>query len=350
MRALSVLSLRALWAVVLVCAVPVSAQSTRIDGGRVSQGQAFGFYWETHLEPAMPVLEDGFDASTTIVEGVIHRVMLDRERRVYFGYRVAVEVLRETNSYHLRFWPLTLTPGLARSLLGDDDARWTSLGGPTLDGLHWNSGRVAPLPGTVTLWSSPPFERATSVAAGIRSGDVLALTLLTNPATGQKIVDYVTVQEPGQPFRGFEIVPPREFAFAAGTPRDFSAADGELRIREPRVSIDGRLHESTIDARHDEAGAIVWMYVPGRGRFLLSLTPHPELGFERAGEVRGSALTFTAGDETFNVVTGGRIAGGAPFNLYVRHEPDWVPTYQHANRSAFIMGSADRAEWVVETR
>jgi hypothetical protein len=305
-----------------------------MDGGTVSVGQVFGFYWETHLEPAVPAL-DSFYTSTTLDDGVIHRVMLDGERRLYFGYRAAVEPLPETSSYRVTVMPLVLTPALARSILGDDHATWTPLQGPSTGSVHWDSRTTrAPASGSIG---------PRTVTTEIGTGEVLSLTLLTNPATGQQIIDYVSVQEPSRPFRGFDIVAPREFSFAAGTPRDFGVADAELRISQPRLSINGRLQESTADLTGSEAGTIVWIYVPGRGRFFLSLAPHEELGFRRLGEVRGSALTFTAGGETFMLVSGSRIAGGAPFNLYVRHEPDWVPTYPHADRSAFIMDAGTPA-------
>lgn len=314
---------------VLLSAIPIAGQTTRMDGGSVSVGREFGFYWETHLHPAAPAL-DSFYTSARLDGGVIYRVMLDRERRLYFGYGAAVAPASEAGRYRVTVMPLALTPGLARSILGDDYAAWTALQGPSTGSVHWDSvASRAPELGAIG---------PRSVTTEIGAGEVLSLTLLTNPATGQQIVDYVSVQNP-QPFRGFEVVAPREFSFAAGAPRDFGIEDAELRISAPRLSIDGRLQESTLNLTGSAAGTIVWIYVPGRGRFFLSLAPHAELGFSRAGEVRGSALTFTAGGETFALVSGGRIAGSAPFNLYVRHEPEWVPTYQHADRSAFIMDS-----------
>ena len=90
------------------------------------------------------------------------------------------------------------------------------------------------------------------------------------------------------------------------------------------------------------------LHVPNRGRFLLSLMPHPGLGFRRAGEVRGSSLRFTVGSDTFSIASGRRVAPGrSAFNLYVLHQPTWRPTYANANLDAFTIGSADRAEYLV---
>ena len=182
----------------------------------------------------------------------------------------------------------------------------------------------------------------------MRSGEALELNLLTNEGWGQTLTEYVTVQEPTRG-EGFALLrAPREFAFATGTPRDFRPEDVALQLREPRVSINGQLDESSLKAIGTLSGAVVWIYVPNRGRFLLSLIPHPNLGFRRAGEVRGSSLRFTAGSDTFTIASGGRVAPGqSAFNLYVLHQPTWRPTYANANLDAFTIGSADRAEYLV---
>jgi hypothetical protein len=99
----------------------------------------------------------------------------------------------------------------------------------------------------------------------------------------------------------------------------------------------------------DETGSVVWVYVPNRGRFLLSLVPSTRFGFRRAGEIRGSSLRFTVGGDTYSVSSSRRIApGDAAFNLYVLHQPGWRPTYDNADLSMTIVGAADRMEDVVK--
>ena len=298
--------------------------SLGVDNGIVSR-EGYGFYWETRLEPAVPALSSSFGTGTADESGVIHRITLDAARRVYFGYDVVVLPLEGLNEYRLTVQPLTLTPQMASRLLGEDHAKWTFLAAPLLE-----------TPGTSV--------KAKTMSMDINGGDVLALTLLKNEATGQRIIDYVTVQRgSGRPegWRRFdEAVPRREFAFASGAPRDFRVEDAELHIRDPRVSINGQLQESTIGNWGDEAGVIVWLYVPKRGRFLLSLTPGEKPGFKKAGEVRGTTLTFTVGGTAYSLVSGSRIAPGqSAFNLYVLHEPAWVPTYPNANLAVIIMGT-----------
>jgi hypothetical protein len=113
---------------------------------------------------------------------------------------------------------------------------------------------------------------------------VLALDLLTNSATGQKIVDYVTVKGPSYN-------PSWDFVYETGSPQDFRVEDAALELRTPYVSVNGQLGASVIPTGVVVSGPAVWFYLPDYGRFILSLIPHPELGFVKAGEIRGSTLT-----------------------------------------------------------
>jgi hypothetical protein len=157
-------------------------------------------------------------------------------------------------------------------------------------------------------------------------------------------VDYVTVQEPVRR-GGFNPEPERHFSFEPGPSRDFRADDGELALLAPRLSINGKLDETSAHRFDEVSGSIVWIYAAKRGRFLLSLTPRAELGFRKAGEIRGSSLSFVMGGDTFTLNAGGRIAPGeASFTLYVLHQPDWKPTYALADLSVFNMGTLDPAQ------
>ena len=314
----------AVLAIIALC-LPSFAQSRRIGNGSASAGtDKFAFYFETHLDPGTPELANVDEGTISADDGIVHRYVVDRARRVYFGYDVTAEELPEPNTYRAIFSQLTIPPKMVQSVLSDNPSNWTPL----------------PTPG----WGSPSPRT-------IRAGEVVVLNLLTNNATGQKIVDYVTIQEPprAKPVTfGNVNLPPREFAYAPGSPRDFRADDGALKIRAPRLSINGKLDPSTKVNNLEVSGQVVWIYVGNHGRFVLSLTPHPELGFRKAGEVRGSTLTFTDGPDTFNLVAGSAIAPTqAAFNLYVFHDPTWKPTYPFANLSAFNMGVADRAESLI---
>lgn len=290
-------------AAALVCLCrPVFAESGRIMGGSAG-GSKYQFFYETFLDPSMPGLGN-MGGGTIGGEGVIHRFMSDRRQRVYFGYDVLIERLTEPNTYRLTFSQLTSDSVLR--VLGDDAAMWTQLPAPD--------------------WGGPAVRT-------IRAGEVLSLDLLTNAATGQKIVDYVTV-------KGASYDPDWSFIYETGTAQDFRAEDAALELRTPQVSVNGQSGASAIPTGVVVYGATVWFYLPMYGRFVLSLMPHPGLGFVKAGEVRGSTLSFAIDNDTFNLVSAGRIAPGQrPFNLYVLHEPGWRPP--DGNESVWGGGAAE---------
>jgi hypothetical protein len=306
----------------LVIAQAALAQSSRIDSGTVSPREnKFGFYWETRLDPPTPPLSDIFSTARADGPNLIHRILLDRSQQIYVGYDIIIKELAEPNRYQVTFQKLTTTTEILKQILGANPAAFRPMATPG--------------------WGLPAPQE-------IRGGEVLQLDLLINAVTRQRVTDYVTVQEASHRFSGFNPVLDREFTYVPGPTRDFRLQDVELTLQAPRLSINGKLDESSAKRFDAVSGGVVWIYTARRGRFILSLAPHPELGFRRAGEVRGSSLSFVMGSETFTLSTGRSIAPGqAPFNLYVLHEPDWKPTYPMADLAAFNMGAADQADSLV---
>jgi hypothetical protein len=310
--------LAAFAAIFALMSAGLSGQSRRIESG-VTSRPAFDFHWETRLDPPTPPLSGNF--GTAVLEtapNTVHRVMLDRVQKVYFGYVATVERL-DGDEFRVSFGPLPMTSELQR-VLGADAGEWKALSAPRFPAAHV-----------------------------VRAGDVLELPLLTSSSWGQRLSEYVSVRLPQQP--GFDTRRPA-FSFAPGEARDFRVEDVELRLARPTIRIVRQLSETrsvtgerinttaSSQQRRLEADVwapVVWIYVPGQGRYLLSLVPRPN--FQRAGEVRGSTLRFTVGAANVSV-TADRIApGDAAFNLYVLHEPKWVPDYPNANRDVFQIGT-----------
>jgi hypothetical protein len=86
------------------------------------------------------------------------------------------------------------------------------------------------------------------------------------------------------------------------------------------------------------SGTAVFFYLPGYGRFVVSLAPHTDLGFRKSGQVRGNTLAIHSGADTFLFECDGPIApGGGAFNLYVYHDPTWRP---RGGPDAFQLGAS----------
>ena len=271
----------------LTASLPLLAQSgTKIMSGSVSK-DGIALYYETRLEPPWPPLAAGINGGTY----GMHRYMMDSVRRKYFGYDIDIERLPQVNTYRLTLGPLSI----GRDRIAARD--WTVLPAPAY----------------------PPPQT-------VHGGDTIALDLFVHPATGQKIVDYIRIKSSLREVQG-----------AAGEARDFSLDDVEIRLMEPYVSVNGKAVPATVNFSGAVSGAAIWFYIPDLGRYFVSLVPHPELGFQKAGEIRGSSLSIQSGSGTIVLDCNGRIApGNAAYNLYVLHQAGWRPHDDRA-RNAFLM-------------
>lgn len=312
--------------------LPAFAQTGVIAQGNVTR-KDYAFYWQSRLEPPSPPIANdlGYASGTDSKNQNIYRVMIDRPRRVYFGYEVRVEPLPQRRMYRIAFLPLDLSMDTLKEIHLDDAAGWKKLdlGSPAGRPLY-------------------PFRDAPDIVANL---DVIAVDLMMNPGTGQKIVDYVVFQAVGQTwsFDRFSASLQREFSYTPGAARDVSVEDVSLTLRDPRVSVNGGVDDASTRSLGEISGPAVWFYIPNRGRYVLSLVPHPELGFRKAGEVRGTSLSFAIGADKLVLSSAKPIApGDAPFNLYVLPDPSWRPKYPNADASAFLMGAAARAEMLVQ--
>jgi hypothetical protein len=275
-----------------VFCLPVFAQ----PAGWIMSGfaKAGGFSFETRLEPASPPIQGLGVGGVVGGNPAAHRWMADSIHHVYFGYDIVIEPSGPAHLVTIR--PLSLTPEQLPPLA--NPSSWTML----------------PLPG----YPAPQT---------VKIGDTIALTLLENRGTGQKIVDYIRIQNQA-----------RLSTSVTGTARDFSVEDAELHIAQPTVTLNGKAVETEASLLPAVTGPIVWFTLPNRGLYVLSIAPHPRLGFVKAGEIRGDSLTFTLGGDTLTLDCNGPIAPGyTPYNLYV---------YQDRSNSKprFEIGAAARAE------
>jgi hypothetical protein len=230
-----------------------------------------------------------------IDQGRVHHTISDPANKRQFGYDLLLEPGEDGNTVQLRIEPMKLS----------------------------NPRVFSPLPGW-TLIELPKYP----VIPRVKVGDTVALDLLVNPATGQKIVDYLTV------VRNTE-----------GAAHDFTLADVELTLNEPQIRVNGKLVEAAANSRGGVSGVVVWFYTAEYGRFILSLFPNEKLGFQKNGVAAGDTLTLREGSTEYRLECDHAVApGSGRYNLYVVHEPAWRPG---GAGEPFMLGSADKAEWVV---
>ena len=247
--------------------------------------------------------------------GFYIRILYDAEHRVYLGYELLIE-RKPAGAYLATVGKLGVTPmDLASSLLASFpiDLQWTLL----------------PLPAI-------PEPRL------LHDGDTVSIDLFTDPAYGDKLIDDIVVN-PALPIArsGPAQLPSRPIPTVSGDPRGFSAADAEMQIVQSRVSLNGAM-KGVIG--RSVRGSLLWLYLPGHGRYILSLTPRPGLDFKQAGEVRGGAISFALDGDSVHLESFIPIAtGDVPYLLYVLHDPQWEPTSEKL-KSAPNIGSVGAAE------
>jgi hypothetical protein len=268
------------------------APSAYSQAGRLgSEGTYSGDGWKFYatyvavppLAPGQHISIKGHDdvLHTDAKDGrpvTFHRYFMDPESRTYIGYDVEVEPAETSGSARLRFKPFSLRAG-------------------ELPKEH-HAADFQPLP-------TPHLPAET-----FPSGQMIAVDILKNPATGQKVVDYIEVSyEPiNRPSKA--------------EPRDFQPSDVLLHIVATSLRVNGAEVPPAIVASEDVNRKLVWLSVPGRGRFLLSLSPYPGHPFQKAGVVRAYGISFSWNGDRYEWQTHKPITESVGnWNLYVLAAP-----------------------------
>lgn len=266
--------------------ISLSAFGERLGTGSATSN-GVTVHYESRLEPGSPPITK-HGGGVLVSSSVIKRHLCNFDNNTYFGYDLTVQPIAD-GRYRMQFAPLTITPA-EMSKIYDKVPNWTAL----------------PLPGG-------------SVSMEIRAGETVALDLFVNPSTRQKVTDYLTIKSTdGHPTAS-------ESARIAGPARDFSPEDASIELHSPKVSVDGKPVASTGGMI---AGNAIWIDLPGHGRFVFSLAPRPDLGMDKAGEIRGKTMTWRSGGREYTIVTSEPITGGSrAYNLYVFQIPRNVTTF-----------------------
>jgi hypothetical protein len=221
---------------------------------------------------------------------IIHRVLTDANQRVIFGYDLWINSDPVSRKFSVAVRPAE--DAFRRSFLKD--------GAPT---------RTAGLFAT--------FPRSTSPQT-LDDGDAVSLELLVNRESGVKIVDVVRVT--------FDRLRLFEGSFES-VPKDFTLDAISMAMKSYELSVDGAL----INRRKSTtgySGALLWFYVPDRGRFIVSLVPREGYNFQKVGIVDGNRIEFFSDGSHFEWIANGPIlANGGAWNLWVLHDKNYSPLF-----------------------
>jgi hypothetical protein len=272
-------------ALLALTATGLWGQESTLSAGGDASWKGIEIRFVTRVEPPGEVAVK-LPGGVIVEPGRVHHLINDNAHKRYFAYDVALEPNSDGSGAQVRIEPLHST--------------------------HEISG----VPG-FTLLELPKYP----VIPNVKVGDTVALDLLVNKATGQKIVDYLTL------FRR---------ATLSDAARDFTLADVQLTLNQPRVFLNGT-SVSVPRPNLGISGTVVWFYLMGHGRFKMSLFPNERLGFQKSGLVSANALTFRDGAAEYRLECSGAIVpGDGTFNLYVVREPGWEGLGE-----PFTIGSGD---------
>src|SRR5215217_7702962 len=192
---------------------------------------------------------------------IIHRVLTDAQQNVVFGYDLWVSADPSTRKFSLAVLPAD--EAFRRTFLKD----YTPLR---------PNGPFATFPKSTTPQT-------------LDDGDAVSLELLVNNESGVKIVDVVSVTFDRSSLRENHL---------ESAPKDFTLDAVELGVKNYSLLINGTLvskSKSTIGF----TGALLWFYVPDRGRFIFSLVPREGYEFEKVGVLDGNKIEFTTNGEHY---------------------------------------------------
>ncbi|MGA3098619.1 MAG: hypothetical protein ABSF25_19370, partial [Bryobacteraceae bacterium] len=99
--------------------------------------------------------------------------------------------------------------------------------------------------------------------------------------------------------------------------RSASAQNGSMRLAGPQLYIDGQLTASQRDAG---SGPVIWVHLPGQGRFLVALDPQGNPRFTKGGHVSGNVIEFQSGNTQFKIACTEQIAAGGDRPVFVYHQ------------------------------
>jgi hypothetical protein len=258
------------------------------QGGFVAFKSETAWAGATNTSAAVQELQGEFRSQAFIDEDrVIHRVLLDGAGKYIFGYDLLIQAVPASRTFNIAVEPLDSQ--IENKLLTNRP-----------DG---QTARIATL-----LQSSEPQI--------LDDGDSFTLDLLVNQKTGVKIVDSVRVSFDRPNLRDDN----------PGTlPRDFTLDAVALTVRDYRLLINGNLVAAGKPGTNF-AGALIWCYVEGHGRFIFSLVPREGYQFQKVGIIKEDRIEFTVNGNQYEWLSGSPILpSGGTWNVWVLHDPKYTP-------------------------
>jgi hypothetical protein len=253
-------------------------------------------------------------------KNIMHRLITDWKNKLFFGYDIVVSPQSEKNKFRLSFKPLSINP-----------SKYVTLANSPGVAFHKPSDEIVSVDNFATqILPKYPDDIL------VEDGDMITLELLENPQTKIKISDVIKIATATAKGGDF---------FSEQKPaRDFTVDDVELQLTNLEVFVNS---EKIGKGGGGVSGANIYIYLPDKGRFIMSPFPRKGFNFQKIGGVENNKISFTFNGDSYKFVSATPVLGsGGKWNLWVLHDADYRSSYNLSPNSSYEYGAADRIEFL----
>ena len=256
-------------------------------------------------------------------KNIVHRVMIDRKNKIYFGYDLEIIPTADTSAMEVLIKP------------------------PTLDAVRSVVEKIGGVE-DLSLRDLPKYPDKLT----IQSGDTIILNLLENPQTKGKISDSITIKRGTQKnffYNSGDGNLKNSFSnLNSGVAKDFSIKDVQMSLNGFDAYVN---NEKVKFSGGGMFGSVLWVYFPNKGRFIFSPIAQNNSGFRKIGLIDEKNISFDYDGASYKFVSNNPIlTGGGKWNLWVMFDGDYKSSADLSAETPFSFGATNKVEYLFDNR
>lgn len=244
-------------------------------------------------------------------ENSIHRVLIDKKNKLYAGYDLEITPTADAEQFEVLIKPLSVNQDIAGAINTIGDSNNLSL------------RSIPKYPGKIT----------------VKDGDTIALEVLENPQTGEKISDLIKItrkkQESGSYFSDEKMI------------KGFAINDVKLSIKGFEVYVNG---EKVKFSGGGMIGSVLWVYFPNKGRFIFSPIEQPGYNFQKIGVIDDKQMSFDYEGTNYKLVSNSPILSSGKWYLWVMADPNYEPSEKNSSNPSLTFGAASNVDGLFDNK